>query len=76
METVVNNPTPVQESGDKGGTGFLIGTIILVIFVGVLLYFAIPAIKNMGPIQVNVPAPQVIVPDKIQVETTTPVPTQ
>jgi hypothetical protein len=76
METVVNNPTPVQESVDKGGTGFLIGTIILVIFFGILLYFAIPAIKNMGPIQVNVPAPQVVVPDNIKVETTTPLPTK
>jgi|GEM_PF-831781 len=83
MTTVVNNPapqTPAPEGRDRGGTGFLIGVIILVLFLGVVLYFAIPAIKNMGPIQlnipaVNVPAPQIIVPDKINVETTT-TPTQ
>ena len=61
MSTIVNNPTPVQNSGDNGGSGFLIGTIILVIFVGILLYFAIPAIKNMGPVQVNVPTPEITV---------------
>ena len=59
MTTVVNNPAPVQEKGDGGGTGFLIGVVVLIAFVAVLLYFAIPAIKNMGPVQVNVPAPQV-----------------
>ena len=74
MTTVVNNPTP---NGDNGGSGFLIGAVILVIFVAILLYFAIPAIKNMGPVQVNVPAPQVIMPDKINVESTpSPAPTQ
>ena len=70
MTTVVNNPAPASEKGDSGGVGFLIGSIILVVFVAILLYFAIPAIKNMGPVQVNVPAPQVVVPDKINVETT------
>lgn len=75
MENVVNNPAPTQEGGDKG-TGFLIGAVILVIFVAVLLYFGIPAIKNMGPVQVNVPAPdvKVIVPDNVNVQTTPSVP--
>lgn len=67
MTTVVNNPTPTQ---DSGGSGFLIGAIILIIFVAVLLYFGIPALKNMGPIQVNVSAPQVVVPENINVTTT------
>jgi len=70
MTTVVNNPTPTQ---DSGGSGFLLGAIILVIFVAVLLYFGIPAIKNMGPVQVNTPAPQVVVPSNVNV-TTTPAP--
>ena len=47
MSTIVNNPAPVQDSGNNNGFGFLIGTIILIAFVGILLYFAIPAIKNM-----------------------------
>lgn len=71
MTTVVNSPTPTQ---DSGGSGFLLGAILLIIFVGVLLYFGIPAIKNMGPVQVNVPAPQVVVPDNVNVtQTPTPV---
>lgn len=77
MENVVNNPAPVQEKGNDGGTGFLIGAIILIVFVGVLLYFAIPAIKNMGPLQVNVPAPEVevVIPENVNVETTPTAPT-
>lgn len=59
MTTVVNNPAPVNESGDKSGNGFLIGIVLIIIFLGVILYFAIPALKNMQPIQVNVPAPQI-----------------
>lgn len=78
MENIVNNPAPVQEVAKNEGTGFLIGTLVLILFVGVLLYFAIPAIKNMGPLQVNVPAPDVkiIVPDNVNVTTTPTVPTQ
>jgi hypothetical protein len=67
MTTVVNNPAPAP---DSGGSGFLIGIIILVGFVAVLLYFGIPAIKRMGPVQLNVPAPQVVIPDKIDVNVT------
>ena len=73
MTTVVNNPAPA--SSDNGGVGFLIGILLLIVFVGILLYFGIPAIKNMGPIQVNVPAPQINIPapqvnvsDKVNVE--------
>ncbi len=61
MTTVVNNPAPAQEN-NSGGIGFLVGVIVLIAFVAVLLYFGIPAIKNMGPIQVNVPAAQINVP--------------
>jgi len=81
MTTVVNNPAPqapLQEKENKGGAGFLIGVIILVVFLGIVLYFAIPAIKNMGPIQLNIPAinvsaPQVNIPNNVNVTTgTTP----
>ncbi|KKS02714.1 MAG: hypothetical protein UU64_C0011G0037 [candidate division WWE3 bacterium GW2011_GWF2_41_45] len=69
MTTVVNNPAPEKESS---GSGFFAGVVLIIIFLGVVLYFAIPAIRNMQnqPIQVNVPAPQinvetpeVVVPD-------------
>ncbi|KKS31343.1 hypothetical protein A2380_02805 [candidate division WWE3 bacterium RIFOXYB1_FULL_43_24] len=77
MENIVNNPAPVQEKGDGGGPSYLIGVLILVIFVGVLLYFAIPAIKNAGPLEVNVPAPEVevVIPENVNVETTPTEPT-
>lgn len=64
MTTVVNNPAP---AADSGGNSFLMGVIIVVGFLGILLYFGIPAIRRMGPVQLNVPAPQIIVPGKIDV---------
>lgn len=59
MTTIVNNPAPTQ---GNGGTGFLFGIVIFVLFVLALLYFGIPAIRNRGPIQVNVPAVEINVP--------------
>jgi len=59
MTTVVNNPAPKT---DEGGSSFLVGVILLIGFVMVLLYFGIPAIKNL-----NVPTPQVVIPNKIDV---------
>lgn len=71
MTTVVNTPASAT---DSGGNSFLIGVILLIAAVAVLLYFGIPAVRNMGPIQVNVPtpqvnvpAPQVTMPDKVNV---------
>lgn len=64
MATIVNNPAPAQ---DTGGSNFLIGIIILIGFIMLLLYFGIPALRRMGPVQLNIPAPQVVVPNKIDV---------
>ena len=64
MTTIVNNPAPAENSG---GNVFLIGVIILIGFVALLLYFGIPAIRRMGPIQLDIPAPKVVIPDKINV---------
>jgi hypothetical protein len=64
MTTVVNNPAPAENSG---GNSFLIGVIILIGFIAILLYFGIPAIRQMGPIQLTMPAPKVVIPDKINV---------
>lgn len=69
MTTVVNNPAPTESTG---GSGFLIGVIVIVGFVMVFLYFGIPAIRRMGTGQVNIPAPQVVIPNKIDVNVTTP----
>jgi hypothetical protein len=64
MTTIVNSTTP---TADSGGSNFLIGVIIVIGFIGIFLYFGIPAIRRMGPVQLNVPAPQVVVPNKIDV---------
>ncbi len=64
MTTVVNNPAPVSENG---GAGFLIGVIMLIVFVVVLIYFGIPAMRRMQPSQSVIPAPQIVLPDKINV---------
>jgi len=75
MTTVVNNPAPASAPATEntgGGSGFLIGAILLIGFVMVLLYFGIPALKRMGPVQLNIPATQVVVPDKIDVNVTMP----
>lgn len=64
MTTIVNSATPTN---DSGSSGLLIGIIALIGFVLILLYFGLPAIRNMGPVQLNVPAPQVVVPGKIDV---------
>ncbi len=77
MTTIVNSPAP--DSG-SGGYGFLIGILILVGFVITALYFGIPALQRMDPVQVNVetpeinvPAPQINVPaPEIKVESPAP----
>ncbi len=57
MTTVVNTPAPAENTG---GSGFFIGVLLLIGFVSILLYFGIPAIQRMGPVQVNVPMPNKI----------------
>lgn len=64
MTIIVNSPTPTTNSE---GINILIGALVILGFVGILLYFGIPAIKRMDPFQIKVPAPQVVMPDKINV---------
>lgn len=64
MTTVVNNPAP---AANTEGNSFLVGVIVLIGFVLAFLYFGIPAIKRMGPIQMSAPAPQINIPGKIDV---------
>lgn len=70
MTTIVNNPAPVAPAADTGGTGLLIGVIVLIGLVMVVLYFGIPALRRMGPVQLNIPAPQIVMPNKIDVNVT------
>jgi len=64
MTTIVNSTTPTN---DSGGSGLLIGVIVLIVFGIVFLYFGLPAIRNRGSTQLNVPATQVVIPGKIDV---------
>jgi hypothetical protein len=68
MTTVVTTPAPAPAPVEhNNGIGFFIGAVLLIAFVAALLYFGIPALKNMGPIQIqaNIPTPQVVVPTPI-----------
>ena len=67
MTTIINTPAPTESSNSSG---LLIGGFLLLVFVGIALYFGIPAIKRMGSVQLNVPAPQVVIPEKIDVNVT------
>jgi hypothetical protein len=65
MTTIVNTPAPTTDNNSS--SGFLIAVIGLIVFVVILIYFGLPALKNMSPAEINIPAPQVNVPDKIDV---------
>ena len=64
MTTIVNSATPTK---DSNGMGFMIGVVVLIGFVLILLYFGLPLLRNMGTPQINVPAPQINMPDKVDV---------
>lgn len=70
MTTIVNSPAPATES--NGGIGFLIGAVLLIGFALIVFYFGLPVIRNLGSAQINVPAPQINVPAKIDVNVTQP----
>jgi len=65
MATVVNNPR-TTDSG--GGMGFLLGVILLILFAMFLMFYGLPYLGNM----VSNQAPQVTVPDKIDVNVNQP----
>lgn len=57
MATIVNTTPAVTGSSDNG-MGFLLGVLLLIVFVGVILYFSIPYIQQSvsgGGAQINVP---------------------
>jgi len=65
MTTIVNNPAPSSDNDKGGGIGLVI-TIFILIVIGLLFfYFGLPAIKKIGSGQIT--TPQIIVPDKIDV---------
>lgn len=63
MTTIVNNPA---QSSDSSGSGILIGVIVLLILGVIVWYWGIPMLRK-GPAQINVPAAQINVPGQIDV---------
>ena len=56
MATIVNNPPANTSDSSGGGMGFLLGVIILVLFVLALIYMGLPYLRSgFGGTQVNVP---------------------
>ena len=47
MATIVNNPPAAQESDN--GSGFLLGTVLVIVCVAGMLYVGIPMIRNNAP---------------------------
>lgn len=65
MATVVNNPGTTADSGS--GFSFLLAVVLLIVFSLVMIFYGIPFIANsINNIRVS-QAPQVQVPDKIDV---------
>lgn len=60
MATTIINPAPNNNTSSGNGMGFLIGGIILIVFLVLLFVYALPYLKGLGGIgsngiQVNVP---------------------
>ena len=58
MATTIINPAPASNTSNNSGMGFLLGAIVLVVFVALLLVYALPFIRGLsgkGGIQVNLP---------------------
>ncbi len=58
MVTVVNNPPPSDNSGGPMGTILVLAVVVVLGYLGVV--YGLPAIRQMG-------TPQINVPDKIDV---------
>lgn len=64
MTTVVNNPAPVSSTD---GNSSMVMAVVLIGLIAFVLYFSIPAIQHMGPVQLKMPTPQINIPDKVNV---------
>lgn len=54
MTTVVNNPAPSDNSG--GPMGMIIAVIVLLILVYLGFVYGLPALRQMGAPQINIPS--------------------
>lgn len=58
MATTIINPAPSNNSSDNNGIGFLLGAIILIVFVVLFFIYGLPLLQGLsgnGGVQVNVP---------------------
>lgn len=54
MTTIVNTPAPSNNSG--GGVGVIIGLIVLAVVLFIFFVYGLPAIRQMGNPQINIPS--------------------
>ncbi len=54
MATIINNPPANDNSG--GPMGMIIGIIVLIVLVYLGYVYGLPAIRQMGTPQINVPS--------------------
>ncbi len=64
MVTVVNNPAPTS---DSSGSGMLVGVVVLVALAAIVWFWGVPMMRRSTPTEINLPATQIVVPDKIDV---------
>lgn len=64
MATVINNPASGGSNEGGDGMGFLVGVVLLIIFVVFLFYYGLPAIRSSIGGGVS---PQINVPGKIDI---------
>ena len=70
MATIVNNPPVNTDNGS--GNGFLIGIILLIVFVVLFVFYGLPLLGNAGGANQGAQAPQVNIPGKIDVNVNQP----
>lgn len=58
MTTIVNSPTPTN---DSSGAGTVISIVAIIGFAIVFIYYLLPSIRNLGS------TPQINIPNKIDV---------
>ena len=63
MTTIVNSPSP---SGHNNN-GLFIGIFTVIVFSLLFIYFGIPFIRSLGTPQINIPAPVINLPDKVDI---------
>ena len=57
MATTIVNTKPETQTSENSGMAFLLAVILIILFIGLLLYYGLPYLQrsiNTGP-QVNVP---------------------